>query len=189
MDDAGLVLQLAGRGDEARADDDRAQALERLRPDDEIGDARLVLQRHEDHALGGAGALAHQHQPGDGDALAALDAGERVGALDAARVEARAHEGDRMGLQRQRQTAVILDHMGAERHRRQLGVGLAVALRAALREQRQIVLIADAVEAAHRPQRLAPVEAERAERVGVGEALQRRRAQAAERSQRSRTES
>ena len=72
VDDAGLVLQLAGRGDEARADDDRAQALEGLRPNDEIGDARLVLQRHEDHPLGGAGALAHQHQAGDRDALAAL---------------------------------------------------------------------------------------------------------------------
>ena len=69
-----------------------AQALERLRPDDDIGDARLVLERHEDDALGGAGALAHQHQARDGDALAAPDRGKRVGAQDAARGEARAHE-------------------------------------------------------------------------------------------------
>ena len=62
MDDAGLVLQLAGHRDEARADDDRAQPLERLRPDDDVGDARLVLERHEDDALGGARALAHQHE-------------------------------------------------------------------------------------------------------------------------------
>ena len=100
MDDAGFALQLAGRDDEARADDDRAQTLEGLRPDDEIGDARLVLQRHEDHALRGAGPLAHQHQPGDGDAVAGLQRRQRLGALDAARVEAGAHEGDRMGFQR-----------------------------------------------------------------------------------------
>ncbi len=49
------------------------KALERLRPDDDVGDARLVLERHEDDALGGAGPLAHQHEAGDGDALAAPD--------------------------------------------------------------------------------------------------------------------
>ncbi len=178
MDDAGFVLQLAGRDDEAGADDDRAQTLEGLRPDDEIGDSRLVLQRHEDHPLRRARPLAHQHQPGDGDAVAGLQRRQRLGAPDAARVEAGAHEGDRMRFQRQRQAAVVLDHMGAERHRRQLGVGLAVAFGAAQREQRQIVLVADAAEAAHRPQSLAAVEAERTEGVGVGEPLQRRRLEA-----------
>ena len=62
--------------------------------------------------------------------------------------------------------------MGAERHRRQSRVRLGFARRAA-REQRQVVLVADPVEAAHRPQRLPPVEPERAESVGVGELFQR----------------
>ena len=73
-----------------------------------------------------------------------------------------------MGLQRQRQVPVVLDHMRAERHRRQSRVGLRLGA-GRLGEQRQIVLVADPVEAARRPQRLAPVEAERAEGVGVGE--------------------
>ena len=59
-----------------------------------------------------------------------------------------------MGLQRQRQAPVILDHMRAERHRRQSGVGLRLARGRRGGEQRQIVLVADPVEAAHRPQRL-----------------------------------
>ncbi len=90
----------------------------------------------------------------------------------------RAHEGDRMGLERQRQATIVLDDMGAERHRRQPGVGLGVALGPAQREQRQVVLVADPVEAPHRPQRLAAIEAERTEGVGVGEPLQRRRLEA-----------
>ena len=63
--------------------------------------------------------------------------------------------------------------MRAQRHRRQFRVRLALALRPRCGgEQRQILLIADPVQRLDRPQRLAPVEPERAERVGVGEPLQ-----------------
>ena len=69
--------------------------------------------------------------------------------------------------------------MRAERHRRQFCVGLGGARRPRDGEERQRVLVADPVEAAHRPQGLAPVEAERAEGVGVGEPLEHGRAEPA----------
>ena len=46
------------------------------------------------------------------------------------------------------------------------------------REQRQVVLVAGALQRAHRPQRVAPRESERAERVGIREPLQHRGRQA-----------
>ena len=76
-----------------------------------------------------------------------------------------------MRLQRQVQVAIVLDHVLAEPHRRQRDVGLEFrALHA--REQRQVVLVAGAAQRAHRPQRLAAVEAERAEGIGLREPLQ-----------------
>jgi hypothetical protein len=150
MDDARFALQLAGHGDEAGAEHDRAQAFERLRPDDDIGDSRLVLERHENDALGGAWPLTHQHQARDRDSLAVPDRGKRVGAQDAARRKAGAHERGWMRLQGQRQAPIVLHHMRAERHRGQSRVRLGFARRGAY-EQRQIVLVADPVEAAHRP--------------------------------------
>ena len=169
VDDAAFALQAAGDGDEARADDDRAQHLEHLRPDDDVGDARLVLDGQEDRALGRAGPLAHQHQPGDGDPLARGMRRQRLGSQHAA--ELRADEGDGVGLEAERQVPVVLDDVLAERHRRQpcLRLALGEGERA---QQRQIVLVAGAVEAAHDPQGLAPVEAERAERIRLGQLLQ-----------------
>lgn len=38
--------------------------------DNQIGDARLVFERHEGDAPGGAGSLSHQHQPRDAHELA-----------------------------------------------------------------------------------------------------------------------
>ena len=67
-----------GDGDEPRAEHDRAERLEHALPHDRVGDAGLVFERHEDHALGGAGPLAHQHQPRDGDALAGGDARQQL---------------------------------------------------------------------------------------------------------------
>ena len=66
---------------------------------------------------------------------------------------------------------VVLHHVLAERHRRQRGLRLALdeGQRA---QQRQVVLVAGAVQPAHDPQRLAPVEAERTERIRLGELFQ-----------------
>ena len=69
MDDALLRLQLSEHPEQPRAEHDSAEALEDLRPDDDVGDARLVLERGEDHARCGARALADKDEAGDGDAL------------------------------------------------------------------------------------------------------------------------
>ena len=68
-------------------------------------------------------------RPATVDPLAVPDRGKRVGAQDSARGEAGAHERGRMGLQGQRQAPVVLDHMRAERHRRQSRVRLGFARR------------------------------------------------------------
>ena len=67
MDDDSFPLQLAGYPDQSRAHDYPAISLERLRPDDNVGDGRFVLQRDEDDAAGGARALPDQRDSGDGD--------------------------------------------------------------------------------------------------------------------------
>ena len=61
--------------------------------------------------------------------------------------------------------------MLAERHRRQSGVGLEARARI-VGEERKVVLVAGPVEAADGPERIAPVEADRAERIRLGEVLQ-----------------
>ena len=91
---------------------------------------------------------------------------------NAARGKIGAQEGYRMRLQRQMQAPIVLDHMLARQHRRQSRVGLQLRHGDA-REQRQVVLVAGALQSPHRPQRLAAVEAERTEGVGFGELFER----------------
>ncbi len=76
-----------------------------------------------------------------------------------------------MRLQAQRKVPVVLDHMLPERHRRELRLRLQID-EADRPQQGQVVLVAGAVEPAHDPQRLAPVEAERAEGIRLGELLE-----------------
>ena len=70
MDDALLRLKPSPHPQQPGAEHDGAEALEDLRPDDDVGDARLVLERREDHARCGARSLADEDEAGDGDALA-----------------------------------------------------------------------------------------------------------------------
>ena len=88
---------------------------------------------------------------------------------DAASLQVRTQEGDRMGAQRKLHGAIILDHLAPVAERRQHHFRLP-APRVGRGEERQ----RRAAEPAHPPQRLPPVEAERSEGVGVGELLQRR---------------
>ena len=67
-----------------------AKALEDFWPDDDVGDAGLVLERGEDHARRGARALADEHEAGDGDASSARHFGKPARLDDAARRKARA---------------------------------------------------------------------------------------------------
>ena len=59
-------------GEEARGHDDAPVGRENLGPDDDIGDASLVFERHEDDALRRSRPLAHQNEAGNGDDLALL---------------------------------------------------------------------------------------------------------------------
>ena len=150
MDDAGGILQFSGHGNEPRAENGGAEFLEDRRPDDHIGAGGFVFQRREDHAIGGARALAHQHEPADGDAAAGRQAGKLLVAQNIAPLEFAAQERHRMRLERQMQMPIILDHLLAGRHRRQMRVGLDL-VHGRARKQRQIVLVAGAAQGADRP--------------------------------------
>ena len=116
---------------------------------------------------------------GDGDALAVPSVAKRLAGDDAARGEMRADEGDRVRLQRKAEIAVVVDHVLADRHRRQCEIRLAADVGEFRHvEQRQAVVGLAAAKLARRPERVAPVEAEGAEGVGIGEPLDRRARQA-----------
>ena len=155
-------------------------------PDDEVGEAGLVLERGEDHALGAAGALADQDQAADRDPAAGVGVPELAGGDGALGGEPVAQQRQRVGLQGQAQGGVVLDDMLAQAHRRQLEPGLVASPRSAAgwspggrvamacSNKRQ----GRVLERLDRPQRLAAVEPERAERVGLGQPDQGRAAQA-----------
>ncbi len=64
VDHQPLALHLAADPEQRGPEHDAPVLLEGLRPDHRVGDAGLVLQGGEDHALGAARTLAHQHQAG-----------------------------------------------------------------------------------------------------------------------------
>jgi hypothetical protein len=64
------VLQFAGNAQDAAGQNLAAVAFGQLRPDDDVDDAGFVFQRQEDHARGGAGALAVGDHSGGFDAKA-----------------------------------------------------------------------------------------------------------------------
>ena len=190
------ALHGAAHRQEARRHHRAAVLREDFRPDDDVGDVGLVLERHEDDAVGGARLLADEHEPGDGDHLVlaqAFVAQLRIAPRAKAR-EAVAEEADGVRLERQAGRQIILRHVLAECHRRQRDLGLGEKLAAEMRREereearvgRRLLLLlfrrfldfpdrrplhSDGVEPARRPQRGAAVEPDRAERVGLGEAL------------------
>ena len=74
------------------------------------------------------------------------------------------------------QVAIVLNHLLSRRHRRKIDIRLHLRHRNAP-EQRQIVLVARALQRAHRPEGIAARKTERAERVRIGEAFEYRRRQ------------
>src|SRR4051812_26635187 len=107
VDDLAFALQDAVYRDHRRGEDDAALALEDALPDDRIGDSGLVLQREEgDIAL--ARPLPDQDDAGDKNPGAVLQRSEASGGDDAAPIELRPQEGERMGPQRQLDGAIIL---------------------------------------------------------------------------------
>ena len=138
VNDVLVALDASVDDDQARAHHDLAESLQRLGPDHRVGDAGLVLDGHEHHALGRAGALAHQHDAGD----------RHVGAVLGLRSSWQART--RRALNRSRrklmgwalseslQRLVVVDDVLRQRHRRQRDRGLDSRLaRLAPGEQRQ----------------------------------------------------
>src|SRR5579875_391314 len=93
VDDAVLILELAGDEQEFFAGDEQAVAFVEIGVDDDVGDASLVLHGKKDEAEGGAGALAGDDAAGGGDAAAVGGVEELFGAEDAGGVEVGAAKG------------------------------------------------------------------------------------------------
>ena len=70
VDDLPLSLQLAPTPDHIRRENEPALPFEQGRPNDQVRDVRLVLERDEQDAIGRARPLAHEHEPRDGHAAA-----------------------------------------------------------------------------------------------------------------------
>src|SRR5262245_17291928 len=65
MDDALVFLEKACGNDSARLAADAAISLPDRQPDDQIGRAGFILERHERDSLGGTRALSHENQAGN----------------------------------------------------------------------------------------------------------------------------
>src|SRR5262249_26194222 len=74
----GLLDLQRSLDEQVRLPHDRGPLLRiEIRPDDDVGDAGLVLEREEDEPFRGAGTLARDHRAGDADA-AAVAAGRQI---------------------------------------------------------------------------------------------------------------
>ena len=86
-------------------------------PQDAVGDAGLVLDRDEQHALGAARLLTDEDDAGDLDMAAVADGGEVGAAGHAAPRQLLAHEGQRIRAKRELQRPIVLDHLAPIRQR------------------------------------------------------------------------
>ncbi len=119
VDDALLALQFAGAAQQGRAQRGAAEALEDLRPDDQVGDPGLVLDGDENDAVGAPRPLPDQHDPGDRKPAVDRQTGKIGGGDQTLAGELGAQKGQRMALQAEAEAAVILDDVLAERHLRE----------------------------------------------------------------------
>ena len=111
MDDAlRALLHAPFEEGEPRAHHLAAEALEVARPDEGVGDPRLVLQRHED-GVALARPLADEHHAGDLRPGAVGDRGEPGAGAHPLLGEEVAQEAHGMRLQRQAQRLVVGDHV------------------------------------------------------------------------------
>ncbi|MPL91562.1 hypothetical protein SDC9_37637 [bioreactor metagenome] len=166
--DAALALEPAAHPQQPPADHRAAEAGIDGAPDHHIRGAGLVLEGEEDHPRGGAGALSGDDEAAHRDPLR-----RRGGKLDrgAQPRDPGPQQLHRMGAQRQAQRDVILDHLLAQMHRRQLDRGLGPALaieRVGKERQRR-----RRPDRPHRPERIAPRQPHAGEGVGLGQTLER----------------
>ena len=111
-----MALDAAPDPDEPGAHHHPAVLLQHLRPDDDIGDAGLVLDGHEDDALGGARALAHQHHAARRHEPAVAHGTDLLAGRRAALAAERAQELHGMAFERQAQGLIVVHHMLRHRH-------------------------------------------------------------------------
>ncbi|MBB6505202.1 hypothetical protein F4693_002189 [Sphingomonas endophytica] len=106
-----LLLNPAIHPDHRRRHDGAALRLEPVRPEDAVGDAGLVLDGDEQHALGAARLLADKDDPRALDMAAVPDVGEVGTTGDAAARELLPQKGERMRAERQLERAIIFHHL------------------------------------------------------------------------------
>src|SRR3546814_18084437 len=78
MDDLTFAMDLAINAEQPRTHDDAAVFLEHSRPDDQIGDACLVLDGDEHDAFRRSRPLTDEDEPGEPDIAAIANSIERV---------------------------------------------------------------------------------------------------------------
>src|SRR5580658_2574795 len=121
MDHLAFALHAALAFDELRAHDDAAITLEDAAPHHDVGDPSLVLERHEDDAAGGAGLLAHEHEPRHPHPLLRWRHLEAPVPENAPRVERIPQQRHGMAFEREPERRIILDHFLTQPHGRQDG--------------------------------------------------------------------
>ena len=168
----GAALDIALDQDEPRAHHLFAELLHHLRPHHDIGDAGFVLQRHEDHALGAARTLPHQHHAGAAHAPVFVAVADRPRRRRRPRRQTSAAKIPSDG------PSATAGWSGSRRPPAPAAASAAAALRLLVRllarggdfEQRQRHIVR---QPPHRPQRGAAIEPDRAKRIGIREQDQR----------------
>src|SRR5258708_24814984 len=117
MYDISLALDAAVDRHQPRGQNDPPLLLKDGWPNDEIGDAALVLDGDEHDPLRRTGHLSYQHKSGTLHPLAIACLHRLTASEDAPRAQLRAEKGDGVIAKGQPDMAVILDHLAAGRHR------------------------------------------------------------------------
>ena len=162
------ALHLALHDQQRRADDVAPKSLHQRRPDDDVGDAGLILDGDEHRTLRGTRPLPHRHdarQPHDAPvflphrlgAWAYFPGGQFVPQQRA-----------RMRLQRQPGGAIVRYHVLAGTHLRQVRRGVRLHLAREQRQRRR------RLQSRNPPQRRPPVQPKTFQRIRLGQMLQHR---------------
>ncbi len=94
-------------------------SLNKIGPDDDVGDPGFILERQEHEALRGAGTLTCDDGPGDTHPASRAAAGQIARAQHAAQCELAAAERHRVGADGQARAGIIRAHALDWRHRPQ----------------------------------------------------------------------
>src|SRR6185437_8609626 len=126
MNDARFLLQYSMHCDVARAQNNGPEALERLWPDNNIGNSGFILDGHEDDAICRSRPLPDGHEAGHGNTLARAARAQLLIGNDLSARKVAAEKRGRVRAQRELQSAIILYDLFAKAHLRQSDSGLAL---------------------------------------------------------------